>query len=77
MYGFIYLSLGALQRIISLEYFWYSIFLVMKWAIRIFFLVFVFLVQVSEDIHLWISEQYCEADQWSVSTFVDNFAGEG
>ena len=49
----------------------------MIWAICILFLVFIFLVQVSKDIHLRISEQYCEADQWSVSAFVDPFAGEG
>lgn len=49
----------------------------MIWAICILFLVFIFLVQVSEDIHLRIFEQYREADQWSVSAFVDNFAGEG
>lgn len=51
--------------------------LVMTRATYFFVSLFILLAQVSEDIHIRISEQYCEADQRSVGAFVDHFTWEG
>lgn len=38
--------------------------------------IYMLIMQVGEDVYLWIVEQYCESDKWCVSSCVDTATWE-